>query len=357
MTHILSRALLVLLVLSFVATFGFLVARSRETPTSYAYETPVVMDIVQKTITSGSVVPKEEIEVKSRLSGVVGAIFVEPGDVVAAGDPLVSVRVIPASIELNRAEAELERALILLEDASEELERRSPLRERNGISEMEYNELITAYRLALADYEAAENNLTLLRDGVSGSGREANVVAAPAGGTVLELPIRIGSPVVESNSFNEGTTVALLADMSRLVFEGYLEESEIGRVEEGMDMEIHIAAIEGETFHARLDRIAPKGEDVRGSIQFRIEGALDIPPDRIVRAGYSANADIVLARADGVPAVPERDVLFEGTQTFVEVEAEPQRFERREVTLGISDGIMVEIAAGLAADESVKVQQ
>ena len=357
MKHLLSRILLALLGLSFIATFGFLIAKSREAPVLYAYETPVVMDIVQKTVTSGSVVPKEEIEVKSRLSGVVGEIFVEPGDVVTAGAPLVSVRVIPASIELNRAEAELERARILLEDASEELDRRSPLRERNGISEMEYNELLTAYRLALADYEAAENNLTLLRDGVSESGREANVIAAPAGGTVLELPIRIGSPVVESNSFNEGTTVALLADMSRLIFDGYLAESEIGRVAVGMPMEIRIAALEDETFHARLDRIAPKGEEVRGTIQFRIEGAMDIPPDRIIRAGYSANADIVLARADNVPAVRERDVLFEDEQTFVEVETAPQRFERREVTLGISDGIMVEVVAGVAVDEAVKVQQ
>lgn len=357
MKRIFKRALLVLLGLSFITTFAFLIAKSREEPVLYTSETPVTMDIVQKTVTSGSIVPKEVIEVKSRLSGIVGEIFVEPGDTVAAGDPIASIRVIPAGVDLNRAENELGRARILLDDAFEELERQNALRESNAISEIDYETARTEYRLALVDYETAENNLMLIREGVSTSGREANVISAPAGGMVLEIPVKVGSPVVESNSFNEGTSLAVLADMGRLIFEGHVDESEIGRVHVGMHMEVQIAAIEDETFRAQLDTIAPKGEDMQGTIQFRIEASIEIPHDHFIRAGYSANADIVLDRADQSTAIAEKNVLFEDGKTFVEVETGEQLYERREITLGLSDGIMVEVRSGLTVDEPIKVQQ
>jgi HlyD family secretion protein len=356
MRSALRRSLLAVLGISFLGTFAFLIYTSRERTISYTCEEPVVMDILQKTVTTGVIIPEREIEVRSRLSGIVDRLHVEAGDVVEAGEPLATIRVIPDSMDLNHAQQDLEKARILLEQAEEEMLRRRRLYDRHAIAKNEYLQHEVTYRLAKADYEAAEDSLLLLREGVTASGRVANEIVAPIAGTVLEIPVKIGSSIAETNSYKDGTTIALIADMNRLVFEGLLDESEIGKVEIGMPLEVLIAAMGEAVFDARLEFIAPKGEENQGTVQFRIRAAVEIPSRLTVRAGYSANADIVLARADRVLAISEKNVILHDGQSSVEIETGPGRFERRDVELGLSDGIMVEIRNGLSPEDRVKEQ-
>jgi HlyD family secretion protein len=352
-----GRVVGVLLLVLFLATLAFLISKSRKPRVVYETEKPVIMDIVDKTVTTGSIVPKKEITVKSRISGIVNEVFVEPGDRVKKGDRIISIRVVPDNVSLNKAEADLKKAQISLDKAKRDLERQEGLHAGEVIADAELEKYRTAYQLAKEDLDWAENNLLLLKEGASKkAGQISNVVFSPTGGTVLDVPVKEGGSVIESDSFNEGTTVASIADMGNLVFEGELDEAEIGKVKPGMELIISVAALSEAKLSARLDFIAPKGVVNQGSVQFQIKSYISPPPGMLLRAGYSASADIVLNRAGKALAVREQNVLFEGGKTFVEVEGAEDKVIRREVTLGLSDGIHVQITSGLSAGEPVKVQ-
>ncbi len=352
-----GRIIGILLVVLFLATLVFLISKSRKPSIVYESEKPAVMDIVEKTVTTGSIVPKKEITVKSRLSGIVNEVFVEPGDKVKTGDRIISIKLVPDNVNLNKAEMDLKKAQIALEKARQDLDRQEGLHTGEVIADAELEKYSVAYRLAKEDVEWAENNLALLKEGASTrSGQVSNVVFSPSSGTILEVPVKPGGSVIESNNFNDGTTVASIADMGNLVFEGQLDESDIGKVRPGMELIISVAALSKSKLPARLDFIAPKGVVNQGSVQFQIKSYISPPPGLLLRAGYSASADIVLGKAEKVLAVREQNVLFEGEKAFVEVAAGVNKFSKREVTLGLSDGIHVQIKSGLSDGESIKVQ-
>jgi HlyD family secretion protein len=352
-----GRVIGIVLLLVFLATLAFLIGKSRKPAVVYQTEKPAIMDIVEKTVTTGSINPKKEIAVKSRMSGIVGEVFVEPGDAVKAGDRIVSIQLVPDNVNLNRAELDLRKARISLDKARRDMDRQRGLYKGEVIADAELEKYELAYRLAEEDVEWAETNLALLKEGASKkSGQVSNVIFAPSSGTVLEVPVKPGASVVETNNFNDGTTIASVADMGTLVFEGQLDESEIGKVRPGMEMIVSIAALAEAKLNTRLDFIAPKGTLNQGAVQFQIKAFLNPPPGLLLRAGYSASADIVLGKAEKALALREQDVIFEGDKAFVEVAEGPNKFAKREIVLGLSDGIHVQVKSGLSAEESIKVQ-
>jgi HlyD family secretion protein len=357
MKRILVALLVAILVLLFGGTLAFLYAKSQEPPTVFETTQPERRDIVQKTVASGSIVPRREVALKSQVPGVVDRLFFEEGDSVEAGDLVARIRIIPNMVNLNAAESQLEQARISYEDAAREFRRQQELYEDQVISDFDFQRARLEYRLAAQQVEAAENNLELIREGAARkTGTASNLVHATVSGMVLDIPVKEGSFIIETNSFNEGSTIATVADMSEMIFEGRVDESEVGRIAIGMDLILSVGAIESERFDARLEFISPKGEQDQGAVKFDIKAAIDATEAAFLRAGYSATADIVLDRRDNALAIAERNLIFEDGRTYVDVQTAPQSFERREVTTGLSDGIWIEIVAGLDAGESIKVR-
>jgi len=349
-----------LIVLVLLAAFGgtlyFLWARSQEPPAVFATHSPFTATIVNKAVATGSVVPRREIVIKPQVSGIVDQLFVEPGMKVKKGDLLARVTIIPDLVSLSNAENRVERARISLDDAETEFARNRKLFADGLISEAQYRVFEIALEGARAELAGAEDAVALIREGARKSaGITTNtLVRATASGMVLEVPVEEGDSVIEANTFNEGTTIATVADMDEMVFEGLVDESEVGKVSEGMALLLTVGAIDDRRFDAVLEYIAPKGVEENGAIQFEIRAAVDLDASVFLRANYSANADIVLARADDVLAVQESWLQFDDGKPFVEVEVEPQRFERRDIVTGLSDGITIEVVEGLSVDDRVK---
>ena len=251
----------------------------------------------------------------------------------------------------------LKTAVINFKNAKLELERQKKLYQEKVISEQDFNQYLLNYQLANQEVEAAQNNLELVREGASKkAGAVSNLVRATATGMVLDVPVKEGTFVIETNTFNEGTTIATIADMSDIIFEGKVDESEVGKIKEGMELDLKIGALQDEQIKAILEYISPKGKEEEGAIQFEIRAAVKLKKDLFLRAGYSANADIVLDKRDSVLAIKESDVLFEDDKSFVEVETGGQQFDKREVKLGLSDGINVEVLEGLTKGDKIKKQ-
>ncbi|CAN5561005.1 efflux RND transporter periplasmic adaptor subunit [soil metagenome] len=339
----------------FIGTGVFLYQKSEEKPVVYQTEKPFFTDILKKTVATGSIVPRREIEIKSQVPGVIEKIFVEPGQIVTEGQVIAKIRIIPNMINLNNAETQLNNATIEFENATIEYERQKKLYETYVISQLEFNQFALDYKLKKEALEAAENNLQLVKVGASKkAGQVTNEVRATVPGMLLDVPVKEGSFVIESNTFNEGTTIASIADMKSLIFEGKVDESEVGKIREGMDLLLTIGAIENEKFNAKLEYISPKGIDDQGSIKFEIRAAVLLSENDFIRAGYSANADIVLAKRDSVLAINENNLIFDQQNTFIEVETRPQVFERRQIQTGLSDGINIEVISGIDQNSNIK---
>jgi HlyD family secretion protein len=346
---------IVILVGLFLGTGYFLYQKSQEPPVVYETEAPFKTDIVKKTIATGTIMPRKEVALKSQVSGVVEKLYVEEGARVKVGDLIAKIEIIPNVVALNNASAQLETARINFENAERELKRRRAMYEDQVISEMEFNTFLLDHTLRKQELEAAENNLELIREGSSRkSGSVSNLVKSTVDGMILEIPVKEGSFIIESNTFNEGTSIATIADMNEMIFEGKVDESEVGRIQPGMDLILSIGALEGETFDAQLEFISPKGQSEEGAIKFNVRAAISLPEDQFLRAGYSATADIVLEKRENVLAIKESNLLFEEDKTFVEVAVGEQQFEKREVKTGISDGINIQIADGLSEDDKIK---
>lgn len=341
---------------AFLLTLGFLAWKSREVPEVFETTSASHRDVVLKTVATGAIVPRVEVDIKSRVSGVVSALHVEPGDLVGRGDLVATIQVIPDATSLTSAQSRVRSARIASDDAKTRRERAERLFESGAISVVERDRAVLDARLASADLANALDALTVVEEGaVRGAGDVATEVRTTVGGMVLDIPVEAGSSVIESNTFNEGTTIGTVADMSDMVFEGSVDESEVGRIREGMPIELMVGALRGQRFGGRLEYISPRGETVDGSVQFGIRAALDPVGDTFIRAGSSANADIVLDRRDEVLAVDEAVVHYEkGGAAWVEIEVGEQRFERRDVELGLSDGIQVEVLSGIAGDDKLK---
>jgi HlyD family secretion protein len=346
-----------LIVVVFGGTLVFLYRKSQEKPVIYKTRTPFGTDIIKKTVATGSIVPRKEIEIKPQISGILEEIYVEPGEKIKKGDRIARIRVIPDMISLNNAEARLNQAQINLEDTQRELGRRRLLYRKGIISASEYQEYEIAHTKAREELAAAENNLQLIREGVTKNpGEETNtMIRSTIDGMILDIPVKEGRSVIETNNFNEGTTIAVIADMTEMIFEGKVDESEVGKIKPGMNLILSVGAIENEKFHAELEYISPKGMEEEGAIRFEIRAEMKLKKSHFIRAGYSANADIVLERRNNVMAVKESVLQFEGDKVFVEVETGPQQFEKRYIEVGLSDGMNIEVVNGLSKEDKIKV--
>ncbi|TVZ42053.1 HlyD family secretion protein [Alteromonadaceae bacterium 2753L.S.0a.02] len=339
----------------FIGTAWFLYHKSQQKPVIYKTESPVVRDIIVKTVATGRIVPRKEVEIKSQVSGVVEKLYVQAGDAVANGQLLAKIRIIPNMERLVAAESRVETARLKFDNAKKEKERQLKLYEERLISEFEYNQFVYENNLQAEELAAAENNLAIVREGASQkTGKISNQVNATLRGLVLDIPVKEGTFVTETNTFNAGTTIANIANMEDMIFEGTVDESEVGKIHEGMTLLLNIGAMQQDAFNATLEYISPKGVNDQGTIKFEIRAAVTLREDRFLRAGYSANADIVLERRDQVLAINERLLQFDAKKTFVELETAPQIFQKREIQTGLSDGIFIEVRSGVSEHDRIK---
>lgn len=349
---------IVILVAIFGGTIYFLYTKSKKQPDVFETKTPFVSNVIRKTVATGSVVPRQEIEIKPQVSGIIDEIFIEAGDFVQKDQVIARIKIIPDMVNLNSAESRLNRANINFEDAKTDYDRQQKLFDNDVISYEEYKNAKVAYDSAKEELAAAENNLELIKNGVTKKAENATntLVRSTINGMVLDVPVEEGNSVIQSNTFNEGTTIAAIADMQDMIFEGKVDETEVGKIKEGMPIELEIGAIEKEKFDAILEYISPKGEEENGAIQFEIKADVSLKDDQFIRAGYSANASIVLERKDSVMVIPEGMLKFENDSAFVEVliNEEENLFEKRKVETGISDGINIEVVSGLSKEDKVK---
>jgi HlyD family secretion protein len=355
-----KRALKILagvIVLSiFVYTIYFLYQKSQAKPMEFETTKAFKTEIIKSTVATGSVVPRKEIMIKPQVSGIVEELYVEAGDMIKKGDLLAKIKIIPDMVSLNNAQSRLNRAKINFEDSKRQYDRQKDLLDQGVIARAAFETYELAYKNAIEEVEAAENNLELIKEGQTKKGGQPTntVVKSTAEGMVLDVPVEIGFSVIESNTFNDGTTIASVADMGDMIFEGKIDETEVGKIKEGMPLILTIGAIDEATFDATLEHISPKGIEENGAIQFEIKANVNLKQDEFIRAGYSANAKVVLDRTDSVMAIPESLLQFEGDSSFVEIETAPQQFEKRYIKTGLSDGINVEVKSGLSAEDKIK---
>ena len=340
----------------FAWTLLFLYKKSQAKPVHYETETAAKADIIKKTVATGSIVPRREVTIKPRVSGVVEKLHVEAGVAVKKGDPIAKIKIIPNVVNLNNAESRLKSARISLAAAKKELDRTQGLFERKLISESELTRRQVDFDLRKQEVSAARSNLQLIRSGAAkGSGKVSNVVTSTVTGMVIEVPVKEGESVTETNNFNAGTTVAAVADMGDLIFEGHVDESEVGKIKEGMELDITIGALETQRFKGVLEYIAPKGATIEGAIQFEIRAAMELKDGVFVRANYSANANIVIDRRTDVLSINEAVLQFgKDRKPYVEVETADQVFEKRPVEVGLSDGIRIELLGGISEKDRIK---
>lgn len=348
--------LAVLLVMgSVIGTLAFLYLKAIEPPEVFDTGKPKVVDIVKKTVATGAIVPRNEVEIKSRVSGILDHLAVEPGDSVQRGDLIARIKVVPDPTSLQRASTAVRTARLNLQEAERLFAEDTRLYELKAIPGTEYLRRKNEVAQRSEELRAARAELTLVREGAL---RNAEAIAtdirSTVEGMVLAVDVKLGASITEINTFSEGTTIAEVADMNDMIFEGKVDESEVGRIRQGMPLEIVVGALDNRRLKGTLEYISPKGLLEEGTVQFEIRASI-VPEDGLfVRAGSSANADIVLDRRDQVLALNEAWVKFENREPYVEVEVGPQTFERREVELGLSDGLMVEVISGVGPDEAVK---
>lgn len=359
--RVLRATLLVVVLLSilggFVGTLMFLYERSKPKPPVVKTEKPTVTDIVRKAIATGSIVPRREVLIKPRVSGIVKTIHVVAGQAIREGDLIAEVTIIPDVVALTRAEGQVRAARIALKHASLEFDRAKTLRTAGILSDLDLSNRQLDRDIKDAELLAANETLTVVREGaLAKRGKTSNTnILATVSGTVLDVPVLEGASVIESNNFNEGTTVAAIADMTDMIFLGKVDEADVGKIQTGMDVSVQIGAIENRSFDGKLEFIASKGKVVEGAIQFEVRAALTPPAGVTIRAGYSANAAIVLDKRLQVLALDEKLLSFDQKKPYVEVKIGPDQFERRDLEVGISDGIKIEVKSGVDASAEIKV--
>jgi len=340
----------------FAWTIFFLYKKSQKKPVVYDTETPFRTTITRKTVATGAVVPRKEVAIKPKISGIVEQLYVTAGNNVAKGDKVAKVKIIPDMVQLNAAESRLKMAKINFENARLEFNRQKELLDKQVISDSQFLEHKSTFEIAEEELQAAKDNLQLIREGVTKrTGKTTNtIVRSTIDGMVLNVGVEEGSSVIESNNFSDGTTIATIADMGEMIFKGKVDESEVGKIKTGMILYLTIGAIEDEKFKALLEYISPKGFEEQGAIQFEIKAAVELKDAVFIRAGYSATADIVLAEKEDVLAIKENLLKFENDKAYVEIETTPQQFEKREVGVGLSDGINIEVISGLSEKDKIK---
>lgn len=352
--------LMALVAVIFIGTFVFLYIKSQPQPEVYDEFTLQRMDIRKTTVVTGKIEPRNEVNVKPQISGIITEILKEAGETVQEGEVIAKVKVIPDMGSLSAAQSRLRLAEINRKQAQTDYDREKTLFDKGLVAADEYDKIAQALRQAREEVDAAQDNLEVVRDGVSKSNASASstLIRSTITGLILDIPVKVGNSVILANTFNDGTTIATVANMNDLIFRGNIDETEVGRLSTGMTMKITIGALQDLKFDARLEYIAPKATDQNGANQFEIKAAVNLPSNTTnIRSGYSANAEIVLAEAKNVLAVQESAIKFDGDDTYVYVikgEGDKQTYERRKVQTGISDGINIEIRSGVKPNERIR---
>ncbi len=337
---------------------AFFVKTNNKSAITFETEKMFKTSIEKKTVVTGKVIPEDEVEITPQIQGIIDGIYVEEGDQVNNGDLLAKIKVVPNEQNLNSAEGRLANSRIILKNAKIEYERNKSLFKNGIISKQQFDNVELNYNQAKLDVSNSKSDLQIIRLGSKGGSASANTnIRATVAGTVLEIPVEKGDQVIASNSFNAGTTVATIADLNKMIFEGKVDEAEVGKLVIGMPLEVNLGAVEDKSLKAKLKFIAPKGNEEQGAVQFKIEADLFLNDSIFVRAGYSANASLVLERKDSVMAISESLLQFDSKteEPYVEIEVGDQKFERKDIKIGISDGVNVEIISGISEDDKIKV--
>lgn len=351
-----------LIAVVFIGTFVFLYQKSQPKPVVYSEFTPKVTDISKVTVITGKIEPRDEVSVKPQISGIITHLYKQAGDMVSAGEVIAKVKVIPDMGQLSSAEARVRLAGINLKQAQVDFDREESLYRQRLVSEEEYDKQKQALSQAREEMAAAQDVLEVVRDGVSKSNANASstLIRSTISGLILDVPVKVGNTVVLSNTFNDGTTIATVANMNDLIFRGNIDETEVGRLVEGMPMKITVGALQDLRFDAVLEYVSPKAVENNGANQFEVKAAVTAVRDGKIRSGYSANAEIVLAKAEGVLSVPESAIEFSGDSTFVYVvggTGEQKTYRRTHVVTGLSDGVNIEIKSGITTKDKVRGPQ
>lgn len=350
---------LALLVFGILFAAVFFVKSNAKSPIVYETDKVFKTTIEQKTVATGKVIPRDEVLVKPQISGIIDKIFVEEGASIKSGELIAKIKVVPNEQALVAARGRVSNAEFALNNAKIEYDRNKTLFERGVVANQDFLNIELRYNQAKQELANAQNDYRIIKNGSVGSGSLANTdIRATVSGTILEIPVKEGDQVIQANNFNDGTTVATIADMSKMIFEGKVDEAEVGKLKLDMPLKVSFGAIQNKEYDAVLKFVAPKGVEEAGAVQFKIEGEVDLSDaDNFIRAGYSANASIVLDKKENVNAIKEALLQFdkETEKPYVEVEVGEQKYERRDVEIGISDGINVEIISGVTDKDKIKV--
>ena len=352
-------ALVVVVAAIFVGTFAFLYSKSKPQIKQYEIVTPEITDLEKTTVATGKVEPRDEILIKPQISGIVDEVYKEAGQTVKKGEVIAKVKVIPELGQLNSAENRLRLAEINSKQAETEFARMKKLYQDKLISKEEYEKSEVSVKQAREEKATSKDALDIIKEGITkkSASYSNTMIRSTIDGLILDVPVKAGNSVIMSNTFNDGTTIATVANMNDLIFRGNIDETEVGRIHEGMPIKLTIGALQNLTFDATLEYISPKGVEQNGANQFEIKAAIKVPDSINIRSGYSANAEIVLDKASKVIAIPESTIEFSGDSTFVWVLTDSvpeQKFIRRQVTTGLSNGIKLEIKKGLTMKEKVR---
>ena len=354
----LKNILIILLILGFLFAIAYFVRTNSTSSIEYDTSSPFISSIQKTSVVTGTVIPEDEVDIKPQLNGIIDNILVEEGDIVEIGQLIAIIKVVPDERSVYGARAQVTAARLTVQNAERQIKRAKELFEKQIISQQDYEDAELNYNTAKENLIAAQNDLEILRKGsVAGSSTANTNIRATVSGTILEIPVKLGDQVIAANNFNEGTSVAIIADLNEMIFEGQVDEAEVGKLELGQSLKVNMAAIPGREFDAILKFVAPKGTEQGGAVQFKIEADLTLDEDTFVRAGYSANGSLVVENKQEIMVIAEALLQFDRrTQLpYVEVEISDQNFERRDVTTGLSDGIKVEILSGVSMDDKIKI--
>ena len=347
-----------LLILGILFASAFFIKSNSKSSIVYDTQTLITTSIEEKIVATGKVLPEDEVNIVPQIAGIIQEILVEEGDEIFAGDLIARIKVVPNEQTLNSAEGRVKNAQIVMKNSEIEFERNQALFKKEIISEQEYNASELRYNQDMQNLSNAKSDLQIIKLGSSGGSTITNTnIRATVSGTILEIPVEEGDQVIQANTFNAGTIIATIADLNKMIFEGQVDEGEVGKLTVGMPLIVTLGAIENKEYEAKLRLIAPKGTEVAGAIQFKIEGEVYLDDEYVVRAGYSANASIITDKKSDIRAISEALLQYdsETKKPYVEIETSSQKFVRRDVKLGISDGVNAELLSGVKKSDKIKV--
>ncbi|MDO5571022.1 MAG: efflux RND transporter periplasmic adaptor subunit [Bacteroidales bacterium] len=359
MKKILRFVFLGIIAILVIGTFVFLWKKSQPEKVVYEIVNPSKQNIVKKSVATGKVEPRDEVLIKPQISGIITELYKEAGQRINEGEVIAKVKVIPEMNQLNNAQSNVRSTQINLTQSENEFNRIKKLYDSSVVSKEEYEKALTAYENAKESAQSAKDNLEIVTEGISKRSGEFNntMVRSTISGMILDIPVKVGNSVILSNTFNDGTTIASVADMGNMIFKGNIDETEVGRIKEGMPITLTIGALQDKQFDAVLEYISPKGTETNGAILFEVKAAATIPDSVYVRAGYSANAEIILEKRDSVMALPESTIEISNDSSFVYVvtnDGKEPEFEKKFIKTGLSDGLNIEILDGITADTKVR---